>query len=380
MPFLSTLILVGAVQGIISSALLFRSARGKILSNRLLAALILIFSMACLNIYLMQTGIRYQSGVANVIAYIFPFLLVMPVGPLLYLYCLSITRLEFKLQRSHRIHFYAVIIDLVPYIAGFFLVTGIVPKGDKIQWQSFIDQYNTYIDLLRWTSVALYLYFSWKHIRQGNIAGTISPWMRQFLCVFSAFQFIWFTHLVPYLIPAWQDQLLATVDWYPIYLPLVAIVYWLGINGYIHTFVSSSRKEQKNIETSLTAEQIARTQQQLMEAMEHHRLYLDPDLNLERMVKHTGIPQKTISSVLNQHVGKSFNEFVNEYRVTELQKRLTQPGHKHLTIMGLALECGFNSQATMQRSFKQITNLSPREYQLKHQAKSVETSLKSGFE
>lgn len=61
-------------------------------------------------------------------------------------------------------------------------------------------------------------------------------------------------------------------------------------------------------------------------------------------------------------MGKSFNEFVNEYRVNAFKQEAMQPKMSHLTIAGIAFECGFNSQATFQRTFKQITGMSPSEF------------------
>jgi AraC-like DNA-binding protein len=98
-------------------------------------------------------------------------------------------------------------------------------------------------------------------------------------------------------------------------------------------------------------------------------MFLDPELTLSHVVKATGIRQKTISAVLNQHAGKSFNEFVNQYRIEELKKRLLK-SQSHLTITGIAFECGFNSQATFQRTFKQFTGVSPTEFLAQQQKKS----------
>jgi AraC-like DNA-binding protein len=98
---------------------------------------------------------------------------------------------------------------------------------------------------------------------------------------------------------------------------------------------------------------------------------LNPELTLNEVVKITGITQKTISAVLNQHAGKSFNEFVNEYRVEEVKRRLSGSYPEHLTITGIALECGFNSQATFQRTFKQFTGVSPTEFLAKQSLKTA---------
>jgi AraC-like DNA-binding protein len=66
-----------------------------------------------------------------------------------------------------------------------------------------------------------------------------------------------------------------------------------------------------------------------------------------------------VSAVLNGQMEKGFNTFVNEYRVSEVKEKLLQPENNHLTIFGIASGCGFHSQATLQRVFKEITEVSP---------------------
>ena len=105
--------------------------------------------------------------------------------------------------------------------------------------------------------------------------------------------------------------------------------------------------------------------------MEEEKLWLDPALNLSLLTKHTGIPSKTISAVLNQQLNKSFNEFINEYRIAAIKERLITSSDKNLTIAGLAYECGFNSQPTFQRAFKSILGESPREFIAKNELIAV---------
>jgi AraC-like DNA-binding protein len=96
--------------------------------------------------------------------------------------------------------------------------------------------------------------------------------------------------------------------------------------------------------------------------MEEDKLYLNAGLTVNTLAQHVSIPTKTISAILNQHLNKSFNEFVNEYRVKAVKEKIQQPAMDHLTIAGIAFECGFNSQATFQRTFKQIAGMSPSEF------------------
>ena len=101
---------------------------------------------------------------------------------------------------------------------------------------------------------------------------------------------------------------------------------------------------------------------EIKQAMEPGKLYLDPDLNLAKLSAHTGIPAKQISAVLNQYNQTNFNDFINSYRVSQVGLLMMDPSTRNLTISGLAMDAGFNSQATFQRAFKKHTGMSPRQF------------------
>jgi AraC-like DNA-binding protein len=148
--------------------------------------------------------------------------------------------------------------------------------------------------------------------------------------------------------------------YYPIEIGLVFFIYWVAMSGYHRTkmiYLKSSRSA--SLITDAESEKYLAL---LKKSMESDKLFLDPELNLARVATHTGIGAKTISSILNQYHQTSFNDFVNDYRVREVRERLIDPANQHLTISGIALESGFNSQATFQRAFKNNTGMSPREY------------------
>jgi AraC-like DNA-binding protein len=362
--FLDSLILLGAIQGFIISSLLYLK-KEKVYANKLLAVMLFLISLACLNLYLLNQNILNGSTIWTIISLIIPLVIIMPIGPLVYFYIESLYVPGFKLHRSHRVHFYGSIIDIFPSLVGLIFVLGailqIIANNEFKVWGNFIYQYNIYADFPRWLSVTVYTTLAWRKWISNRQQEVIS-WPKQFLISFAIFQSIWLLHLVPYLIPSLSDALLDWVGWYPVYIPLTVMVYWLGFNGYLKARTSVSAK---NIDT----ETIQKTLAALEKAIHHDRMFLDPELTLSHVVKATGIPQKTISAVLNQHAGKSFNEFVNQYRIEELKKRLLK-SQSHLTITGIAFECGFNSQATFQRTFKQFTGVSPTEFLAQQQKKS----------
>lgn len=361
MTFLTILIIVGAVQGLVS-ATLFLSKKNHLLQNRLLSFIIISLSLALVNLVLMDAGVRYQSTALNLLAYIVPLLVVMPVGPLLFYYVTTILEPDFRFNSSVRLHFYPVVFDLLPYVAGIVLATGLITGliVDESRWRYVIDEYNAYTDVIRWGSLTTYVVLAAKLVRdQSHKADEeTTKWLRQLIVVFAIFQLIWLVHLLPYLLPLLRNRFIELITWYPIYIPLSVMIYWLSINGYMRMSVNVRKA------LALPSETIEETDRLLNQAMERDRLFLDPNMTLSRLAKSIGVSQKIISAFLNQHRGVSFNQFVNTYRVEELKRRLKSPGDQHLTITGLGLECGFNSSATMQRAFRQFVQCSPRQYQL----------------
>jgi AraC-like DNA-binding protein len=136
----------------------------------------------------------------------------------------------------------------------------------------------------------------------------------------------------------------------------VMLIYRLGQKGYFIIKVRRNKSLQLSLETIQT------TLSSLRNAMTRDKLYLDPTLNIGCVVRHINVSHEIISVLLSEHFEKSFNEFVNEYRIEEFKRRILETQHQHLTIAGIALECGFDSLSNFQRAFKYFTGLSPAEY------------------
>lgn len=58
---------------------------------------------------------------------------------------------------------------------------------------------------------------------------------------------------------------------------------------------------------------------------------------------------------INALHGKIFSEYVNEYRVKEAKRILRENYDEHHSMYEVALDSGFNSKATFNRVFKQMT-------------------------
>jgi len=90
--------------------------------------------------------------------------------------------------------------------------------------------------------------------------------------------------------------------------------------------------------------------------------YQDPELSLVSLADKLGLTTHELSRIINTTLKKSFNDFINEYRVTEVAQKMQDPAYDHLTMMGIAYDSGFNSPSTFHRAFKQMTGKTPAEY------------------
>lgn len=263
---LHSLILLGALQGFIVCALLVSSARRRpegAQSKRLLAAIIFFLALACLNLYIFELPWLQNTPIGNLLSAVIPLVIIMPIGPLIYFYIRSCLEPEFRMSRKYRVHFYSVIIDLFQHIAALLFIIGLITRlirNNVYPFGSFLDAYDQYADIPRWLSLVIYLGVSARYLaRAGKIVASEElgraqaaglgqaeaagldrtealAWPRTLLRVFFAFSILWLVFLVPYELPRYSNALIDRFDWYPLYLPVVLLIYWLGIKGLFISF------------------------------------------------------------------------------------------------------------------------------------------------
>lgn len=96
------------------------------------------------------------------------------------------------------------------------------------------------------------------------------------------------------------------------------------------------------------------------QVLEQEELFLDPGLSLKRLAEQLDLHPNKLSWLLNEHVGKNFNEFINTYRLATFKIKALDPDNSHLTLLGLAYESGFNSKTVFNAFFKKMEGVTPR--------------------
>lgn len=124
---------------------------------------------------------------------------------------------------------------------------------------------------------------------------------------------------------------------------------------------TEDKRYEKSALDSVQAERIAR---KLLRAMEEECLYRDPNLTLGMLAQHAGVSLNYVSQTLNQHLGQSFFEFVNSWRIKEAMPLVAKG---ETTVLAIAYEVGFNSRSAFYSAFRRETGQTPSAYKMSRQ-------------
>ena len=146
----------------------------------------------------------------------------------------------------------------------------------------------------------------------------------------------------------------------------------LGYYGFKQTAVFSSldlkkqetpRPAVSSYERSgLTEIQAQDYHRHLLEVMKTKKPYLSGELSLGELAQQLNISVNHLSQVLNTVQKQNFFDFVNSYRVNEVIEKMKDPGNRHLTLLAIGLDSGFNSKTSFNTVFKKFTGETPSRY------------------
>ncbi len=124
-------------------------------------------------------------------------------------------------------------------------------------------------------------------------------------------------------------------------------------------FKNPKRKYKKSL---LDKKELKQYHDRLEHLMLVEEPYLDPDLTLRSMAEMLEIPPNYLSQLLNEGFDKNFSEYVNSYRLKTFTSKAADPSQRHLTILALAYDSGFNSKTVFNTYFKKTMGITPSAY------------------
>ncbi len=376
----SSLLLIFFFHGIVFSLLLLRKG---ILHNKTSSkwlSLLLFLYALYISPYMLGYANWYSQKLTREILFFIPFMQVLLIGPVVYFYTKSLLNSSFKLTKKDWIHFIPAIVYLI-----YSLIVFITDKLILDTYYFYADERDK--DLSNWyqaaglISMSFYLVMSLRYYSgykklvfdKVSYAETILfQWIRNFMIAFLGILVLRVLFFI--LNPEWGE--FGSQFWH--YISFSLVFYYISINGYanaikvnafnhknteeVNVFYEEEKLSKTISENSTVEKDIDTWKAKLLFAISDKKLYENPRLTLSDVAKELETNSKTISSVVNSGFQMNFNDFINHYRIEAVKEKLNAKEHLNRTLLGIALDCGFNSKATFNRAFKKSTSISPKKY------------------
>ena len=145
---------------------------------------------------------------------------------------------------------------------------------------------------------------------------------------------------------------------FPFQVLLMAVFAWIGLDAawrLTRAFPKMSRKVHITREGNAEEDWASR----LQSAMQSERWYLEPRLSIRDVARRLGTNESYVSRALNTGLGQSFNAYVNGLRVEHAQARMRDSRDP---VLQIAMDSGFNSKATFNRVFRELSGQTPSQF------------------
>jgi len=361
LSFLAVLNLLGAAQGVLLALALLTTKGGDQVANRLLAALTLTISIVVSGAVLLTSNYVFVFPHLSRVHQPFVFL----AGPLLFLYIRELISREKRFEKKDFLHFIPFAVCLI-YLLPYYFQS----RTEKIktlsleyiqesfgQWYYirsalFITQALVYLILI----VLIIIRYSRKAKERDSARDRAVLFEVRFFVIATAV--LWCAVVLRYALETMPNLL----------VPLGAslLIYAMGYLKMRRPELQTSRRDELSVKkyekSRLTPERSERYLDKLLNFMKQEKPFTDGDLTIQKLAEKLSVPTHHLSQTINERLGQTFSDFINSYRVEEAKRKLLDPALKHLSILGIAEEVGFNSKSSFNSVFKKHTNMTPSEF------------------
>ena len=364
--FWSMILIYGMIQGLFLIAIML-SARQRNTSVYLLSFLLFIIILNLYNYLILHSNFYVNSP--HLVHLSSPLLLLL--GPGYYYYIKSIFTRKLKLGVGHLMHLIPFILSVI-FFTPFYVLTGsekIKLLGIQLEQSPQPLGVDAAAFLIFQILISfVYIFSSIKllqKLKKENIVRSVVTkykWLLKFSYVFTAFWAIDFFATIWYIS-------IGEIDREVYYITMLSCAFLVNIialfaikNNKVFSQIFLNNSKNKYETSKANDADLKELLHEINSLMNTDSLYLDSELSLQKLADELGKPKYLISQVLNVELGKSFYEFINEYRYNEVKKRLKDPDYENLTILAIALDSGFNNKNTFNKVFKRLAGVTPSQF------------------
>lgn len=343
----------GAIQGLIIGVLLLIKGC-KLKQESFYLALILIGFAAILGRVVIIGIYENQSW------FFINLNFILLISPAFYFYAKESSRANNNILKFNYVHYLPFLIINFGY-----LLFNISLKN-SIDYQTYLINIIKVNDGFSIIYFSTYLYLTYKIVSKHKSSYTkgVYQLLNQLTFIFFTFLVIWLIYILIEWI--YFHYTMELTFYYPMMVILAVILYYLSLQVVIKKQILFDFQGITKRKTFILEDADSKILlDQLTLFMKEEKPFLEGDISLITLANSLDVNPKTLSYVINEHMHKNFNHYINDWRIEEVKKRLNDKENSHLKMLTIAFDCGFNSKSTFNLAFKKATGLSPSEYRSK---------------
>lgn len=320
-------------------------------------------------------------------------------APLTYIGVKQLINRDFKVKRSHLIHFLPAILQVIESIPFYLLpfnekkVIAELVLSENLGWMIYPQGLlpSILVDCFRFLLMLLYFSISLKLVLANQVlekyskTSSESSWIKPTLIFFGFVYFIlifqYFLNLIYYFFHIYLDGIRNAI----IVFIILGIVFYirflllnlkikLGFRGlenkekfvFQSSIGDSIRAEENSLEVSakvrLSPIELSEAKEKLEVLFKEDKIYLNQNLTVKELAELVGVSARHLPEIFSELYNTTFKDFLNSYRIEYAKEKIRENYLISSTVDSLALDSGFNSRITLYKVFKKEMNLSPTEY------------------
>ncbi len=370
----SSFLLSAILIGMLISVVIFSKNKTKIQSLVLLSCFILLITVTNIDFYLCYTGvIKYVPWFFNSTE-----ILVLLIGPILFLFLQTLLtgrKTGFKEVGFH------VILPVTYFLTqvGYFLTSDFmklcyyaesydlpvdveIPPATNLLYLS--QTFNSIFIWLATGSALVYFLWSYKVIQNYNSRNKKgkSHTDKKFFSINLAILFITtFLFVFAFFTYSENDQMEFFIGLITSVILYVIAYFVIYESRYFNSSWLSEKYQTSGLSDGSKAIYL-----KTKDYLEENEYYLNRECSLQDLANRLSIPSNYISQSIHEIANKSFNDFINEYRIGVAKMRILDSEFQHLTQEGISSSVGFSSKTSFYNYFKKYTGMTPTQYKKQH--------------
>ena len=373
---IGNILFAGGMAGLLLTIFLF-NRKDNLLPNIILAITFGTYSVDILYAFYISQGVYlvYPGliGVNGILPFIY--------SPAIYLYAKVLSSGKKEFEVKNLLHIIPAITILIASIIGFFIYSNeekLALLNPEVPKSIFIIIMRTLIPFYGITYIMLSLLEikKYHHRLKENYSEIESLKLNWLIYLIFAMTLVWGMELIQIIlidIAGKPENIFYKYIYVAISLIMFLIIYKCLKQPQVFSEVHFDEagiidKTNESITTKgysksgLTEERIDEIASKLIMTMQNDKPYLNSNLSLPDLAEQNGVSAHNLSEVINTKLGKSFYDFINNYRVEEVKKMLNDAKYENFSILSIGFEAGFNSKTSFNTIFKKIAGKTPSEY------------------